>query len=252
MAVSTLGETWRLFARRLDHGSVVCGILQPEKVADADQRLTAAALKFGRTVGYAKRLPGREVDGAVQTAVIDDSGELLSAWGGLPLQVSPLTDTQMEPRFETISADRKRSRVYRFPILSRAGKPEGLVILHKDVSVLESTLRQHILISVGLAALAWLGSLILVMRREINVRRPRLPLAEAIRAGESEVVEFKSSFQWDVVANAPGKALRKEVLGAVAAFLNSRKGGQVFIGVTDDGTIRGLEDDLRDAGGSLD
>ncbi len=251
-AVSSLGEKWLLFARHLDHGSAVCGILQPEKVADANQRLTTAALKFGDTVKDARHLQARDVDFAVQWAVVNDSGELLSASGGVPLQVSPPTEAQMRPRFETVSADRKRFRIYRFPILSSAGKAEGLVILHKDVSVLESTLRQHILFSVGLAALAWLGSLALVMRREITVRRPRLSVAEAIRTGESEVVEFKSSFQWDVVANAPGKPLRKEVVGAVAAFLNSRKGGQVFIGVADDGTIRGLADDVREAGDSLD
>ncbi len=250
--VSTLGETWRLFARRLDHGSVVVGILQPEKAADADQRLTGAALKFGETVRDATHLPAREVDVAVQTAVMNDSGELLNAWGGVPLKASPLTDSQMEPRFETISADRKRFRIYRFPILSNDGKPEGLVILHKDVSVLESALRQHILISVLLAGLAWLGSLALVMRREMSVRRPRLSLVEVTGGQESEVVEFKSSFQWDVVANSVGKPLRKEVVGAVAGFLNSRKGGQVFIGVADNGTIRGLDDDLRVAGGSLD
>ena len=41
--------------------------------------------------------------------------------------------------------------------------------------------------------------------------------------------------------------MRDNVIQEVAAFLNSREGGVVLIGVEDDGTVVGLEDDYRAA-----
>ncbi len=48
-----------------------------------------------------------------------------------------------------------------------------------------------------------------------------------ISAGESQTIEFKTSFQ-------------KEVIESVVAFSNA-KGGKIFIGVKDDGSIQGLQ-----------
>jgi len=52
-------------------------------------------------------------------------------------------------------------------------------------------------------------------------------LLQVISIGENESVEFKTSFQ-------------KEVIESIVAFANA-KGGKVFIGVDDTGKIVGLE-----------
>ncbi len=75
-----------------------------------------------------------------------------------------------------------------------------------------------------------------------NIDYPR-PIAELIKAGESDSVEFKSTFQWDVYQNKKNKNLQHAVLKTVAAFLNS-EGGTLLIGVQDDGSIFGLARDL--------
>ena len=41
--------------------------------------------------------------------------------------------------------------------------------------------------------------------------------------------------------------MKDNIIQEVAAFLNSREGGAVLIGVEDDGTVVGLEDDYRAA-----
>ncbi len=69
------------------------------------------------------------------------------------------------------------------------------------------------------------------------------PIIDLIKLGESETLEFKSTFQWDVVQNQQNKDLRKSVLKTLVAFLNSQ-GGTLVIGVEDDGNIYGLEKDL--------
>ena len=69
------------------------------------------------------------------------------------------------------------------------------------------------------------------------------PLVELVALGESATLEFKSTFQWDVVQGKQNTALRHEVLRTVAAFLNTG-GGTLVIGVEDDGKAFGIEHDL--------
>lgn len=65
-----------------------------------------------------------------------------------------------------------------------------------------------------------------------------------IEKGESEVVEFKSTFKWDINEKRVNKELPKKVCESINAFLNSR-GGVLFIGIQDNGEIYGLNDDIK-------
>jgi predicted HTH transcriptional regulator len=77
------------------------------------------------------------------------------------------------------------------------------------------------------------------------------PVSELIPLGESYTLEFKSTLQWDLLQNRVNSALRSEVIKTIAAFLNS-EGGTLVIGVEDEGTICGVEPDLKSLGGSRD
>jgi CheY-like chemotaxis protein len=68
-------------------------------------------------------------------------------------------------------------------------------------------------------------------------------IGDLIARGESERLEFKSTFQWDVRENRENKSLQQSCLKTIAAFLNS-EGGALMIGVEDNGNILGLEKDL--------
>ncbi|SMF22806.1 Predicted transcriptional regulator containing an HTH domain and an uncharacterized domain shared with the mammalian protein Schlafen [Alteromonadaceae bacterium Bs31] len=63
-----------------------------------------------------------------------------------------------------------------------------------------------------------------------------------IRKGESQKIEFKSSFHWDYRKQETNKSLENIILKTISAFLNS-EGGILFIGVDDDGSVLGLEND---------
>jgi len=69
------------------------------------------------------------------------------------------------------------------------------------------------------------------------------PIKEIIGFGESILLEFKSTLQWDMIRKEKNKSLRKSVLKTIAAFLNT-EGGTLVIGVEDDGTICGIQSDL--------
>ncbi len=74
-----------------------------------------------------------------------------------------------------------------------------------------------------------------------------LQLVELIAKGETDRVEFKVAACWNAKLNRRDDSMRDNVIQEVAAFLNSREGGVVLIGVEDDGTVVGLEDDYRAA-----
>jgi len=69
-------------------------------------------------------------------------------------------------------------------------------------------------------------------------------IEQLIAAGESATVEFKSSFRWDVRLQQINKGLQKVVAKTICGFLNS-EGGSLLIGVADDGTVLGIQDDIN-------
>lgn len=88
----------------------------------------------------------------------------------------------------------------------------------------------------------------LVTKPEVVHERP---VAELVQLGESATLEFKSTLQWDMVTKQVNKQLRYSVLKTIAAFMNSA-GGTLVIGVEDDGTVCGLDNDLATVHHSLD
>ena len=63
-----------------------------------------------------------------------------------------------------------------------------------------------------------------------------------IRTGENDSTEFKSTLRWDIRAGKTNQAIEHAALKTIAAFLNS-DGGNLLIGVRDDGSIEGIETD---------
>jgi len=66
---------------------------------------------------------------------------------------------------------------------------------------------------------------------------------ELIKRGESKTLEFKSTLRWNLKEDRQDdKGVTHAVLKTVAAFLNT-EGGDLLIGVADDGSIVGIEKD---------
>ncbi len=77
---------------------------------------------------------------------------------------------------------------------------------------------------------------------------PPAGILELISLGESGTLEFKSTLRWDIKEGVINKKLEEVIMKTVAAFANS-KGGNLLIGVADDGGILGLEPDCLSLGG---
>lgn len=71
-----------------------------------------------------------------------------------------------------------------------------------------------------------------------------LSLTELLKKGECETLEFKSSLRWDYNQQKINKDLEFAVLKTIAAFMNTRN-GFLLIGVADDASIIGMENDYE-------
>jgi len=79
-----------------------------------------------------------------------------------------------------------------------------------------------------------------------------LSVSNLIMMGETDKVEFKSSLIWDYKMKQPNKKLIGTIVArTVSSFMNS-EGGVVLIGVNDDKSILGLNNDLTQLQGGAD
>ena len=69
-------------------------------------------------------------------------------------------------------------------------------------------------------------------------------LRALIARGESANLEFKSSFRWDLRENKLNRALEAVVLKTLAGYMNGN-GGTLLIGIADDGSVTGLQEDYK-------
>ncbi len=69
------------------------------------------------------------------------------------------------------------------------------------------------------------------------------PIGELLARKEDKHLEFKSTLRWDLEMGDKSKLVEGATIKTVAAFLNSEFGGTLIIGVADDGSVVGLEDD---------
>lgn len=69
-------------------------------------------------------------------------------------------------------------------------------------------------------------------------------LRSLIAQGEGEELEFKSSMRWDWKRGNVNKALEAVIAKTLSGLMNQR-GGLLLIGIDDDGSILGIENDLK-------
>lgn len=67
---------------------------------------------------------------------------------------------------------------------------------------------------------------------------------KTIAGGESQAVEFKSSMLHDYKRGGKNPALMQDIVREMVAFMNA-DGGTVYVGVSDDGSILGIEPDYK-------
>lgn len=84
---------------------------------------------------------------------------------------------------------------------------------------------------------------ITVLENKMSMKKwLEIDINSLLKRDESNRLEFKSTFQWDVRQNKKNVDLRSEVIRTIAAFSNT-DGGDLLIGIEDNKNIFGLEKD---------
>jgi hypothetical protein len=241
------GESWRLLSRRVNGGTVVLGVVEPDDLTSVDNMLLANAQKFGGTLEDAMKVNARQTDQPVEYTVLDDSGALKYAIGGVPLEAMPAFPVPTHTLVREINNLAGRDyALYSTPVLDSSHNPVGTILIAKDITLERQALRNTNLFNVGIGTLSWAAVLILSGLYFVGEDRRRriqdLSLEEALKQEESNTLEFKSSVRWDYKREMATPTPENEVVGTVAAFLNT-DGGLLVIGVADNKDILGLQRD---------
>jgi hypothetical protein len=245
---SSLGESWRMLAKKVEGGVVIVGVATHGDVASEDALLQENLKRFGTTFEAASKLSDREIDWTVDYAVLDNGGRIGRMWGGIPLQAAS-GKFMLPDGLNTVSKDDKTYAVFVKTLRSEKGKPIGQAAVHRDTSITSVALRQQIMFTLLCVVLCSIAAVLMVIPH-LLARPSFRGVREVLAHGEDENVEFKASLQWDVDRKVMNPALLHMITRSVCGFLNSAKGGQVVIGVKDDGFVLGLHEDIKQAQGS--
>jgi hypothetical protein len=236
-------------------GTLILGISSPQDITDVDDRLQVNAKRFGESLESAIRVSPSDIDRNVYYAILDDHARLIFAIGGVPLR---LIEYPESPLNEVAEIDGGRSRSYALlsvPFVNASGKNIGTLTAVEELAPRPwFALGTWLLSLASSLTLASVGTLIGV-RYISGEFRPEELLDEVLQKGESPTVEFKESLRWDQwkapigQPNNPGTAAEPKGIAeaiavkTIAGFLNSRLGGTLLIGVSDDKKVVGLDRD---------
>jgi schlafen family protein len=248
---TSLGETWQVLLKNIKDGSVVLGISNPDNLEVANKKLFENAEKFNNLSVNQVARPSfpREIDADIEYSVFDTNGNLKIQLGGIPLELDKINLSKLAA---TVIQERNiGGREYLTlvtPIIDLSNKVVGRILIPLDISLQQKALKIQERFNFLVAVLSW-GMVILllcwyVVTDERAKRKSQISLQEGLKSGESQVIEFKETLEFDVKSNAPNQGVLKSTLKTVAAFLNST-GGTLFIGVSDIHEIKGLERDFR-------
>lgn len=255
---TAVGETWRLLETEVEGRYVIVGIVSPKDTSVADSKLKDNAKRFGSTLAEAASVKGREIDNDVDYAVISSDGELKAAWGGVPLKTDMSALAAPSHHMRRLVSNGQPYLLYFLPMLDKQHRLVGMIIVPRNMSLEEQALWSQDRFNLSIVAIAGLLAIVTalaLLTRELFGQPREVTLEEALKVGESETIEFKSTFQWDVKQGKRNEDRRLDILKSIAGFLNA-KGGILLIGVEEDqnGVPRlcGISEDLNEMGGSKD
>jgi len=171
-------ETWLIKAKKLADGTAIAGFSALDEIASAGDKLTANLDLVGNTVDEAARVNPSKLDNGLNFAVINNAGELVDAFGRLPLKTDALLVGQMSSgEHEIKSDDGKTFLAVYLPLHDADARPVGTIIQLRDITLQNLALRQEVIFNSAVAAVSFVAFLLLAAfysaRNEGEKRRIR-------------------------------------------------------------------------------
>jgi hypothetical protein len=113
---------------------VILGAREGTAPADIAKRFVTTAARFGNNLGDALKTPERAIDEAFDYAVIDASGNLRWAFGGIPLKTAPpeIPDHAKPASVRDIGGNLYAGFIE--PVTSKSDRKVGVITAFEDVT----------------------------------------------------------------------------------------------------------------------
>ncbi len=235
-------ESWRILVHRLQDGVVILGVSPPEDVTHVDDRLIDNAKHFGTSIAEAI-LDDVIIDKNLDYAILDDNGWIREDYGGIPLKVVNLPDL-IEGQVKELTSDSGTSYwMLATAFTDKTGRNVGKIIVFDKIPPKPwYSWRAWVIFLLSSSALATIVAFLFHRIRPHGAQISANDLASRIRCGETKTLELKSNLRWNSLKNDFDTQIENSILKTIVAFCNT-EGGELLIGVADDGTILGIEKD---------
>lgn len=242
--VPKTGESWRILVHRLRDGILILGVLFPKDITQVDERMVKNAKHFGDSIAEAVHVKTAMIDNTLDYVLIDDTGRLLAATGGIPLKVIDLPNL-VAGQMNEITPDNGQSyAIMTMPFIDQSAHDFGKIVVFDEMpSKPWYSWRMWVLFLLSSSMLALMITSFLDRVRATEKQIPTDDLMSRIKQGETKKSEFKSSLRWNAFKKGFDKEIENAALKAIVAFCNT-DGGELLIGVADDGDILGIESDV--------
>ena len=144
--------------------------------------------------------------------------------------------SDVEIQNQAVNNDEATFRAHVFPahyekaLLSRIDRNSDLIYAYLDSEQLQAEVLDIFAVN--------------VQKRAAVARQRTCPIGDLLGPdGESQFLEYKSTLRWDIREQRKGGAPEDAVVKTIAGFANSEYGGTLLVGVADDGSVHGLEED---------
>ncbi len=144
--------------------------------------------------------------------------------------------SDVEIQNQAVNNDEDTFRTHVFPahyekaLLSRIDRNSDLIYAYLDSNELQAEVMDIFAVN--------------VQRRAAVARQRTCPIGDLLGPDrESLFLEYKSTLRWDIREQRKGGIPEDAVIKTIAGFANSEYGGTLLVGVADDGSVHGLEDD---------
>ena len=183
------------------------------------------------------------IGGNLNYVLMDDTGRLWAATGGIPLKVIDLPSL-VAGRLNEITPDNGKSYgIITMPVTAQGGRTVGKIMVFDQMPPKPwQSWRAWVFFSLSSSLLALMITFFWIRSRSTGKQIATNDLAGRIRQGETKKLEFKSSLRWNKLKKGVDKEIESAALKAIVAFCNT-DGGELLIGVADDGGILGIESD---------
>lgn len=226
-----LNETWLLGTRKIGGGRAFVGMIHESDLRNPDRVISADLAAFGANLQSGVRVRDQNVSPYEEGyIVLDDAGQVRNISGALPFKVKLNLPDDIEPdKVIRLTLAGKEYAVLAHRISDVT--PGALIVAVDDLTDHINTVALYTRFNWLICGVAAFVALIVaaggLYREEFLRRQEEVSLEDALRLGEGQNIEFKEGI------------FDTSLVKAIAAFANTNA-GNVFIGVSDDGAVRGL------------